>query len=168
MATELYDITVPALLRGFASLSSILEKGRAFAEEKGLDPATLLESRLAPDMAPLTAQIQRCSDTAKGALVRLGGVETVAMPDTETSFDDLQARIAATVRFIEAVPRAAINGKEDAPVVLQTPGGEFPFTGRSYVQGFVLPNFYFHLTIAYALLRHAGVEIGKLDYLGKA
>ncbi|GAA0307164.1 DUF1993 domain-containing protein [Sphingomonas oligophenolica] len=166
MTTALYDLTVPVFLRGFHAMSGFLAKGEAFAAEKGLDPAELLNARLIEDMAPLTGQVQRASDSAKFTVVRIGGIENVAMPDEEASFADLQARIARTVAFLNAAPREAIDGKEDAPVTLTTPRGSFDFTGRSYVLNFVLPNFYFHMTTAYALLRHKGVPIGKMDFLG--
>jgi hypothetical protein len=166
MALSLYDASIPLFIRGFGTLSAILEKGRAFADEKGIAHSELLEARLIEDMAPLTAQIQRCSDTAKGTAVRVGQVANVAMADTEASFDDLQARIAATVEFLKAVPADSFDGREEATVMLPTPNGEIPFVARDYVLGFVLPNFFFHLTTAYALLRMKGVPIGKLDYLG--
>lgn len=166
MTTSLYDITVPVLLRSLGSLSTILTKGEAFAAEKGIDPAELLGARLIEDMGSLITQVQRASDAAKGAMVRIGGVENVAMPDEEASFADLQERIAKTMAFLKAVPRDAIDGKEDATVTLTTPGGSFDFTGRGYVLNFLLPNFFFHVTTAYGLLRHKGAPIGKLDYLG--
>ena len=166
MATQLYDLTVPVFLRGFHAMSGFLAKGEAFAAEKGIDPAELLNARLIEDMGPLTSQVQRASDSAKFTAVRIGGIENVAMPDEEASFADLQARIAKTVAFLNSVPREAIDGKEDAPVELKTPTRTMQFTGSSYVLGFVLPNFYFHVTTAYALLRHKGVPIGKMDFLG--
>jgi hypothetical protein len=168
MTITLHDLTVPAILRGLAALSAILDKGRAYADENGIAHAELLDARLYADMAPLTAQIQRVSDTAKGAMVRIGGVENVAMADVEASFEELQARISRTIEFVKAVPREAIDGKEDAKVVLTTPGGDIPFTGRSFVTGFVLPNLYFHITTTYAILRMKGVPVGKLDYLGSS
>jgi len=165
--TSLYDLTVPAFRRGFASLSAILTAGEKYARDHGIAEADMLDTRLVADMAPLTAQVQRASDTAKGAMVRIGGIPNLAMADDEASFAAVQQRIAATLAFLDAVPRAAIDGKEDAPVTLVTSGGNVDFTGRSYVLGFVLPNFYFHITTAYALLRMRGVPIGKMDYLGK-
>lgn len=165
---SLYDITVPVFIRGFETLSAILEKGRDHAREKGWDESELTEAQLIADMAPLTAQVQRCSDTAKGLAVRIGQVENVAMADDEVTFDDLQARIAKTVQFLRDVPREAFDGREDAEVVLPTPSGDIAFTATSYAVGFAIPNFYFHLTTAYALLRMKGVPIGKLDYLGRA
>ncbi|KXF79483.1 hypothetical protein ATN84_01990 [Paramesorhizobium deserti] len=167
MSLSLYDVSVPVFLRAFANLTEILEKGRAFADEKAMPHAELLEARLFPDMAPLTAQIQRASDTAKFVPVRVGGVENVAMEDDEASFDDLQARIAKTVAFLKAVPADAMDGREAAEVELRTGQGAKTFTARDYVLGFAIPNFFFHVTTAYALLRHKGVPIGKMDYIGR-
>lgn len=166
MATALYDLTVPMFIRGLNALSGLLDKGAAFAAEKGIDPATLTSAQLIADMKPLTAQVQFACDTAKGTVTRLGDLEPVAMADTELTFDELQARIARTIALLETVPREKIDGREDAAVVLKVPGGEIPFTGSSHVLTFSLPNFYFHLTMAYALLRQAGVPIGKIDFLG--
>lgn len=166
MSTSLYDLTIPIFIRHLESLDAILSKGEAFATEKGIDPSELLNARLYEDMAPLISQIQRVSDSAKGTAVRLGGVENVVMADEEKTFADLHARIAKTIAFLKTVPRDAIDGKEEAKVTLQTPRQTFDFTGRSFVQTFVLPNFYFHMTTAYGLLRMKGVPLGKLDYLG--
>ncbi|HUD91072.1 DUF1993 domain-containing protein [Sphingobium sp.] len=147
-------------------MSALLDKGAAFAADKGIDPQALTGAQLIEDMKPLTAQVQFACDTAKGTVTRLGELEPVAMADTEQSFAELQARIAKTIALLDAVPREKIDGREDATVVLKVPDGEMPFTGRSHVLTFSLPNFYFHLTTAYALLRQAGVPVGKLDYLG--
>lgn len=166
MTTQLYDLTVPVFLRGFHAMSGFLAKGEAWAAENGVDPADLLAARLFEDMAPLTGQVQRASDAAKFTVVRLGGLENLAMADEEASFADLQDRIAKTVAFLKAVPREAIDGKEDAAVTLTTPRASFDFTGRDYVLNFVLPNFYFHTTTAYGILRHKGVPVGKMDFLG--
>ncbi|CAN5175822.1 DUF1993 domain-containing protein [soil metagenome] len=166
MSTSLYDLTVPVLVRALRNLSAILKKGEAFAMETGLDPKDLIEARLFPDMGALASQIQRASDSAKGCVVRIGGVENLAMADTETTFDELQARIAATIAFLQATPRDAMDGKEEAEVILKLPNGEHAFTGLGFAQGFVLPNVFFHVTTAYAILRHKGVPLGKLDYLG--
>ena len=166
MATNLYDLTVPAFLRGFAALDAFLDKSRDWADEQGIGHATLLEARLIEDMAPLASQVQRASDAAKLATARLAGIDGPAMPDTETSFAELKARIAATVAFLESVPRAQIDGREDAEIILKLPSTEIKFTGLGYLTGFALPNFYFHVTTAYALLRMQGVPVGKRDYLG--
>lgn len=167
MATELYELTVPMFIRGLKALSGLLGKGAAFAVEKGIDPATLTSAQLIADMKPLTAQVQFACDTAKGTVTRLGELDPVAMADTEQTFEELQARIARTIALLEAVPREKIDGREDATVVLKIPNGEIPFTRRNHVLTFSLPNFYFHLTTAYALLRQAGVPVGKRDFLGE-
>ncbi|MEC3951076.1 DUF1993 domain-containing protein [Sphingobium sp. HWE2-09] len=166
MATALYELTVPMFIRGLTALSGLLAKGAAYAAEKGIDPATLTGAQLAADMKPLTAQVQFACDTAKGTVTRIGELEPVAMADTEQTFEELQARIGKTIALLEAVPRERIDGREDATVVLKLPNGEIPFTGRSHVLTFSLPNFYFHMTTAYALLRQAGVPVGKIDFLG--
>jgi hypothetical protein len=166
MATELYDLTIPVFIRGFASMTAFLEKARAYADGAGIPHAELLEARLAEDMKPLPYQIQRCSDAAKFVAVRVGQVETVAMEDEEASFAELQERIARTVAFLKKVPAGAMNGREDAEIVIKLPNRSFEMDGRAYVLGFAMPNFYFHMTAAYAILRHKGVPIGKQDYLG--
>lgn len=167
MSIPIYDLTVPVLLRGFANLSAVLAKGEAHAQSQNIDPARLLETRLAPDMYPLSGQVQRASDTAKFAAVRIGQAENVPFEDDEKTFADLHARIAKTVEFLKSAPREGFEGREDAEVVLKTPNGERRFAARDYALGFVLPNFFFHVTTAYDLLRHAGVPLGKLDYLGR-
>jgi hypothetical protein len=166
MSLSLYDITVPVFIRALDNLSEILKKGRAFADEQGLPHADLLEARLFHDMAPLTAQIQRASDASRFTVKRISGRDIPEMPDTETSFDELEARIAATIAFLKTVPAESMNGREGAPVEVKTPNVTLQFTGRSFVLDFVIPNFFFHVTTAYALLRHKGVPIGKRDYIG--
>ncbi|MEG3178151.1 DUF1993 domain-containing protein [Sphingomonas sp. RB3P16] len=166
MSTSLYDLTIPIFIRNLESLDAILAKGEAFATEQAIAESDLLDARLYEDMAPLVSQVQRVSDSAKGTAVRLGGIENVAMADEEKTFADLHARIAKTIAFLKTVPRDAIDGKEEAKVTLQTPRQTFDFTGLGFVQTFALPNFYFHMTTAYGLLRMKGVPLGKLDYLG--
>lgn len=168
MSLSLYDISVPVFLRNFANLTEILQKGEAFADEKGIAHKELLEARLVEDMYPLTAQIQRASDSAKFTAVRVAQVETVAMADEEVTFADLHARIAKTVDFLKAVDPKSMDGREEAEVILTTRSGSRSFTGSSYVLNFALPNFYFHVTTAYAILRHKGVPIGKMDYIGRS
>lgn len=162
----LYDATIPAFIRSLENLSAILEKGRAFADEKGIDQADLLNARLIDDMAPLTRQVQMATDTPKGVAVRVGQAENVAWPDEEASFDQLQERIGKAVTFLKAVSPVGFEGREGADVVLNTPSGDIPFKGATYVHGFAIPNFYFHVSMAYAILRSNGVQIGKLDFLG--
>lgn len=164
----LYDVSIPAFIRGLESLSSILVKGKAFADENGIAHSELLDARLIEDMAPLTRQIQMATDTPKGVAVRVGQVENAVWTDDEASFDDLQARVAKAIAFLKAVPADGFEGREDAKVVLTTPSGDIPFVGSSYVHGFAIPNFFFHLTMAYALLRMKGVPVGKRDFLGAA
>lgn len=165
MTTSLYDLTIPVFLKALGNMRGFLEKGRAHAVEQGADPDSLLQLRLIDDMHPLVAQIQRCSDSAKGCAVRLGGLENVSFPDEETTFDQLIARLDKTVDFLKAVPREAIDGKEEAEVVLAFPSITLNFKGLSYVLDFALPNFFFHETVAYALLRANGAPIGKTDFL---
>jgi len=166
MATDLHTLTAPVFVRALTNLDKILDKGRAFAAEKGISEQELLDGRLIEDMGNLISQIQRASDSAKGAMVRIGAVENVVFEDNEATFDDLKARIAKTIDFVKSVPADAINGKEDAEVILKLRNGELKFAGRDYLLGFVHPNFYFHVTTAYAILRMKGVQIGKMDYLG--
>ena len=164
MSFGLYDASAPVFVRALTNLSALMDKALA----QGFDEAKLLETRLAPDMRPFPSQIQLASDSAKGAVARLTGTDNPSMADTETSFAELKTRIDATVAFINSVDRSAFEGGEDRDVVLKFPGGEQHFKGGAYLTGFALPNFFFHVTTAYALLRAAGVEIGKRDYLGAA
>ena len=166
MAITLYDISVPVFLRGFERLSAILEKGRAFAEERGSAPEALLEARLAPDMLTLAGQVQRASDTAKFAMVRVAGVENEPFADEEKSFADLADRIDRTVAFLGRVPRTALDGREDAAIEVRIGRAAVQTTGAAYLLKFALPNFLFHVTTAYDILRHEGVGLGKNDFIG--
>ncbi|MEK6426182.1 MAG: DUF1993 domain-containing protein [Burkholderia gladioli] len=166
MSVSLYDVSIPALVRGLNNLSKILDKGEAHAREKGIDPATLTTASLFEDMRPLSAQVQLATDSAKGCVARLAGIEVPSFPDTEQSFDELRERIAKTVAFAESVDAAQLADAATRVVTLPMRGGSVEFTGLSYVSTFVLPNFYFHVTTAYDILRHNGVPLGKMDYLG--
>jgi len=166
MSLSLYEITVPVMVTGFRNMSKFLDRGRAYADEKGIAHVKLLNARLADDMMTLVQQVQRASDTARLAAVRVARVDNIAMPDREATFEDLQARISATVSFLGAVPPAAFEANADAEFVVKFGDVERTFTGRSYLLGFSLPNFFFHVTTAYDLLRHMGVPIGKRDFLG--
>ena len=166
MTLSLYDISIPALQRAMKQLAFVLEKGEAHAKASGLDPATLVQARLAPDMFDLARQVQTASDTAKGCAARLAGQEPPSWPDTETTFGELQARVAKTIAYLDAAPRAAIDGGEERTVTLKLRAGPKDFRGRDYALRFALPNLYFHVTAAYAILRHKGVALGKPDYLG--
>jgi len=165
MATELYDLTIPVFLRGLRALKGLLEKGEAFAAEQGIDPADLTAARLIEDMHPLTAQIQRASDASRLAAIRLGELAPLPMPDEETTFAELKDRVQRTIDFLETVKPEQLNGREDATVVLEFPGNRLEFRALDYALGFALPNFWFHVTTAYGLLRMKGVPIGKRDFL---
>ena len=166
MSFTIYDASIPPMIRALQNLSKIMDKATAQAKQKDLPLSQLLEAKLAPDMRPFPFQIQTASDTAKGCAARLAGIEAPSMPDTETTFAELQTRIAKTVAFLESVKPEQLAGAENREVVLKFPSGEMKFTGKDYVTGFALPNFYFHVTTAYALLRSNGIEIGKRDFLG--
>lgn len=163
---SLYDISMPVFIRALENLDRILDKAAAWSGEQERSADDLAEARLASDMLPLAGQIQRASDTAKGVAARVGGLEPVAMADEEKTISDLKERIARTIAVLRAVPAAAFDGKADAAVELKTPSATYRFTGQSYVTEFAIPNFFFHVTTAYAVLRKEGVPIGKSDYLG--
>jgi hypothetical protein len=139
---------------------------KAYAAEQGMDLTELLDARLIEDMASLTKQVQMTTDTAKFVAVRVGQVENQPWTDDEASYDDVQARVTKAISFLEAASPEGFEAREDAKVVLTTPSGDIPFTGSVYVHGFAIPNFFFHLSMAYALLRMKGVPVGKLDFLG--
>lgn len=164
MATELHDLTVPVFTRGLTALSGLLDKAVEHAGAAGAD--ALLTNRLAEDMHPLSKQVQIACDSAKLCVARLSGAEAPVNEDVETTIPELQARIASTLAFIGSVRREAIDGQEEREVVLKFPGGEWPFKGQGYVIGFAIPNFFFHVSTAYGLLRQAGVPVGKRDFLG--
>jgi hypothetical protein len=166
MATSLYDFSIPALMRGLTNMSAILDKAAAYAAAKKLDAAVLPQARLYPDMHPLSRQVQIACDTAKGAAGRLAGVEVPKHEDTETTLPELKARIAKTLDFLKTISADKVSGDESRTIELKFPNGSWKFTALSYVNDFVLPNFYFHASMFYALLRKSGVEIGKGDFLG--
>jgi hypothetical protein len=166
MSLSLHEASIGLMVPMLKNLSNLLEKGAQHVAEKGGDPQTLIESRLAPDMLPFKAQIFIATDTAKGCAARLAGVEVPSFPDIETTIPELRARIDKTVAFLESVDAGAVSAADDKPVQLKFPNATLDFTGKSYVTSFALPNFYFHVTTAYALLRSYGVSIGKRDYLG--
>jgi hypothetical protein len=166
MSVSLYDVSIPVLTLGLNNLSAILDKAASHAESKKVDPKALPAARLIIDMLPLSAQIQIACDTAKGAAARLAGVEIPKHEDTETTIPELKARIAKTVEFLKTIKPQQLQGAETREIVLQFPQNALKFTGLTYLTNFVLPNFFFHLTMAYALLRKNGVEVGKRDFLG--
>ncbi|HEX4292962.1 MAG TPA: DUF1993 domain-containing protein [Rhizomicrobium sp.] len=168
MSYTIYDASIVPMARALTNLSKILDKAvaQAKAEDKSLDD--LVAAKLADDMRPFPFQIQSASDAAKGAAARLAGITAPAMPDTETTFAELHARLAKTIDFLNSVKPEQLAGAETREIVLKFPNGEMKFTGRDYVANFALPNFFFHVTTAYAILRHKGIAIGKMDFLGGA
>jgi hypothetical protein len=162
----MYQISVPVLVRMLGNLSTILGKAAAYVEAKKIDPRALLDARLAPDMFTLTRQVQVACDLAKGGAARLAGVEIPAFADTESSFAELQARTQKTIEFLNTLRAEQIDGSEDRDITMPIRDQSLHFKGLAYLMNFVMPNFYFHMTTAYALLRHNGLEIGKRDFLG--
>ncbi|XXX78352.1 DUF1993 family protein [Sorangium sp. So ce134] len=167
MAISMYQASVPLLVRALGNLSAILKKAAAYAEAKKIEPRVLLDARLAPDMLPLTRQVQIASDSAKGCGARLAAVDVPKYEDNEASFDELQARIDKTIAFLKTLRPEQIDGSEDREVTIPTRDQPMKFKGLPYLTFFVLPNVYFHVTTAYAILRHNGLDIGKMDYLGQ-
>jgi hypothetical protein len=166
MSLSMFDASVPALLQGLKGLKTVLAKAQAHAEAKKLDPNALLQARLYPDMFTLVRQVQIATDFAKGAAGRLAGAELPVFEDVETSFEELQARVAKAAAFIEGLSAPAFEGSETRQVSLNRRGEVVSFTGKDYLLLQALPNFWFHVTTAYAILRHNGVELSKSDYMG--
>jgi hypothetical protein len=167
MTITMHAASVPVFQQMLAALDTILAKAEAHAETKKIEPDALLQARLFPDMFPFTRQVQVACDFAKGVSARLAGVEVPAHEDTERSFAELRARIASTLAFLGGLDPAQFDGSEDRNIVTR-PGTprERTFSGQAYLLTYGLPQFFFHVTTAYALLRHNGVEIGKRDYMG--
>ncbi|MDP3813710.1 DUF1993 family protein [Pseudomonas sp.] len=168
MSLSMYHASIPPFVRMLGNLSAILYKAEAYAAERKIEPSVLLNARLAPDMYPLVRQVQIATDSVKGCAARLAGIEVPSYADTESSFAEVQARIGKTQAFLQSVTAAQVDGSEGRPITLKFPGAELHFTGQDYLLNFVLPNFYFHLTTAYAILRHNGLNIGKMDFLGQS
>jgi uncharacterized protein len=166
MSVSMYDFSIPVMTRGLTNMSAILDKAAAHAAAKKFDSVVLAQARLFPDMYPLARQVQIACDTAKGAAARLAGIEVPKHADTETTFAELKARIAKTVDFLKSVTAAQLKDTESRAIEIKFPDGSWKFTGIGYLNDFVLPNFYFHVSMVYALLRKSGVEIGKGDFLG--
>jgi uncharacterized protein len=166
MAISLYEVCIPALTRGLTNMSAILDKAATYAAAKKIDSTVLAQIRLFPDMHPLSRQVQIACDTAKGAAGRLAGIEAPKHEDNETTLPELKARIAKTLEFLKTITPAQTSGDEARTIELKFPNGSWKFTAKAYVNEFVLPNFYFHATMVYALLRKSGLEIGKGDFLG--
>jgi uncharacterized protein len=166
MPLSMYQASIPVFVRQLSNLSAILKKAEAHALARKIEPEVFINARLAPDMFPLSRQVQIATDGAKGCAARLAGVEVPSYPDTEKTFTELQARIAKTIEFVKAFNAKQIDGTEEKKVVLKLRGQDTTFLGQAYLLNFVLPNLFFHITTSYAILRHNGVEIGKMDFIG--
>ena len=165
MPLSMYDASVPAFVNMLTSISKILDKAAAHAQAKKIDPSVLINDRLAPDMFPLSRQIQIATDGVKGGAARLAGVDVPSYPDTETTFAELKARIDKTVAFLQSIDKAKFDGAEDRSVTMKVGPNDMTFPAKVYLFEFVIPNFYFHATTTYAILRHNGIEMGKQDFL---
>lgn len=166
MNISMYQASAPRFVNILTNLSAILDKAQAHVDARKIDPAALTTYRLFPDMYPMTRQVQIACDAAKGAVARLAGVVSPKHEDTEQTLTELKARIAKTIEFIKSIKPAQLDGSEDKDITLKFGTTEMPFKGMQYLLGFSLPHFYFHVTTAYNILRHNGVEIGKMDYIG--
>ena len=166
MAFSMYQASVPAFTQILDNLSAILGKAEAHAAARKIAPEALLQFRLYPDMFPLVRQVQIATDMAKGAVARLAGAEVPSYADSETTFEELRARLAKTADFIRSFAPEQLEGAESRTITLKIGGQDRSFQGDAYLTGFVLPNVYFHATTTYAILRHCGVELGKKDFIG--
>lgn len=167
MTISMYQASVPSLIRSLNNLAVILQKGAAHAEARKIEPAVLINSRLYPDMFPLGRQVQIASDIARRGAARLAGLEAPKYEDDETTFTELIARLQKTTAYLETLTPEQIDGSEEKSITLPVGENTLSFRGLSYLLYFILPNVYFHVTTAYDILRHCGVELGKADYLGK-
>jgi hypothetical protein len=166
MTISMYQASAPRFANMLKNLSTLLDKGQAYAEARKVDPLVMTSARLYPDMFPLSRQVQIACDTARGAVARLAGVEMPKHEDSEQSFAELKARIAKTIDFLASFRPEQIDGSEERDIVLKLGGREVKFKGMQYLLGYAQPNFYFHVTTAYDILRHNGVELAKRDYIG--
>ena len=166
MSITMHSASAPVFVRMLGNVNTWLDKAEAHAAARKFDSSVYLGTRLAPDMLPFVKQIQIACDTVKFCVARLAGVDSPKFEDNETSFAELRQRIDATVAFVKSVPAAQIDGSEDKDITIPRRDGSMVMKGEAYLKHFALPNLFFHLTTAYALLRHNGVEIGKMDFLG--
>ena len=165
MSLSMYDAAVPGMVRALKNLDAIIDKAAAYAAGKKVDPTVLMGSRLAIDMLPFSTQIHRATETARGATARLAQMDIPGYPDEDKTVADLKDRLAKAIAFLESVPTEKFAGAEDRSVTQKLAGNDVTFPAKQYLFGFVIPNFYFHVTTAYAILRHNGVEIGKADFI---
>lgn len=167
MTISMYAAAVPVFSSMLENLSHVLAKGEANAAQRKIEPLVFLNDRLAPDMLPLTAQVQIATDHAKGACARLSGREPLTLEDNEKSFTELQSRIERVQDYLKTFSTTDMDGSEEREITLKLGSGEMKFPGMQYLLHFATPNFYFHVTTAYAILRHNGVSIGKMDFFGR-
>lgn len=167
MALSMYQASVPVFVKTLGNLAAILEKAASFAAAKKVDQSVLLGYRLAPDMLNLARQVQIATDHAKGAPARLAGMEPPSFENTEASFAELKTRIDKVIAFLDTLKPAQVDGSEEREVTLKMGGNTLTYKGQPYLLHFALPNFFFHVTTAYSILRHCGVELGKKDYIGE-
>jgi uncharacterized protein len=166
MANPTYDLMTSIFSKMLPNLKAILSKAEADAQARKIDPQVFLQARLAPDMLPFTRQIQIATDQVKGGMGRLAGVQVPTWEDNEQTFEELRARIDKAMAYLKTFKPAQFEGAETRPVELKFPNATLNFVGKDYLLNFVLPNFYFHMTTAYAILRHNGVQLGKRDFVG--
>ncbi len=166
MSLSMYKATVPVFISMLTNLSAMLKKADHYAESKKIDPSVLMNARLAPDMLPIVRQIQIATDSAKGCAARLANMEIPSFPDTETTFAQLHERLHKTISFLKSVTASQVDGSEERSISLKIGGQDLNFKGEEFALHFALPNFYFHVSMAYAILRHNGLDLGKKDYLG--
>lgn len=167
MTLSMYEAVIPVAIRALRNLTQILEKTADHAQTRSIAPEAFIDDRLFPDMFPLSRQVQIATDVAKGAAARLAGQEPPSYEDNETTFIALLERVAKTIRYLESFTPEQIDGSEDHTITVRTRHSVLTFQGKDYLFRYVLPNLYFHITTAYAIARHGGVELGKADYLGK-
>lgn len=167
MTISMYSASVPLLKQILTNLDAMLTKAEIHVKERKIEPAALLQARLFPDMMHFTRQVQMASDNAKGIAGRLAGVDLPSFPDTEQSFEELHVRLAKTMAFLDTIKPEQVDGSEKRPIVVyQGSPWEMKFDGHTYLVHYGLPNFLFHVTTAYALLRHNGIDVGKADFIG--
>ena len=166
MSLSMHSASIPYFVRALNNLSAILEKGAAHAQENDIDPSILVTDRLFPDMFPLSRQVQIACDVSKGAAARISGIEAPSHEDSESNFEELIERINKTIEFLNSLPTDKINGTEEKEIKFQAGPYKLDFTGATYLSMWALPNIYFHVTTTYNILRHNGVALGKIDYVG--
>ena len=167
MTRSMFLASIPVSIRALSNLAEVLKKGQAHAKSKGVEDSTMLQPRLVPDMLPLVKQVQIACDMAARGAARLAGVEPMSFEDNEVTFEQLFARIQRAVDYVKSFKPEQIDGSETRDIQLKTRNGEMHFEGQAYLLHFVLPNLFFHCTTAYAILREAGTELGKQDFLGQ-